>query len=98
MAGAPACANDICVFKLAHSENKLLYFGPAAEPDACIVADILVDMRRKRRYWCSAPIYIDKTILRKTGAIHVVAQNGRLKLLTANERQGDHLWVVPSGK
>ncbi len=94
MAGAPACANDICVFKLAHAENKVLYFGPAAEPDACILADILVDVRRERRYWCSAPIYIDKTLLRKTGAIHVLIQKGRLKLLTANEIQGDHLWVA----
>jgi competence protein ComEC len=97
-AGAPACVADVCVFKLAHSENKLLYFGPSADPESCIVADILVDMRYERHHWCSAPIYIDKRVLGKTGAIHVFVSNGRLKLVTANGIQGDHLWVPRSGK
>ncbi len=91
-AAAP-CVQGVCQFQLAHAHNRLGYFEPNAEPRNCPEVDILIDMRRTRKHWCTAPIYIDKRFLKQSGAIHIHVSQNRLRLVSVHSLQGDHSWA-----
>ncbi len=88
-----SCDANTCLYR-AHGHTAAFVKNPAALPEDCKAADIVVSNFVIPQASCPVPMLLDKTMLRRTGATAVYfKKDGTVLLKTVFSARGKRLWT-----